>query len=153
MNVETAPMTVVGIGNLLMGDDGVGVHVINELEKIGPLPGVALRDLGTSSMDLLDVFLASRRVIVVDAVAGGQEAGTVYRLTPDALHSDSRVRLSAHDSQLGDVIAAARSLGSTAEVVIFGIEPKTVEAAPGLSESVSEAAERVVRLIVSEVLL
>lgn len=66
---------VVGIGNLLLGDEGVGVHVVSRLKESALPPGVEAVDVGTNSYDLIDCLYESERLIVIDAMQGGGEPG------------------------------------------------------------------------------
>ena len=70
---------VVGIGNLLMQDDGVGVHAIRQLEELGLPEEIGLIDGGTHSYDLVDIFCEANKLIIVDAMQAGGEPGTIYR--------------------------------------------------------------------------
>ncbi len=70
---------VLGLGNILLGDEGVGVHVVEELRRAGGLPGVELVDGGTAGFSLLPYFDGARLVVVVDAAADGAPPGTWFR--------------------------------------------------------------------------
>ncbi len=121
---ETKPILVLGLGNILLRDEGVGVRVVEALEAAGVPDTVELCDGGTFSFDLLDVLANRRRVIVVDAVNGPFAPGTVVRLTPDELADASGDKLSVHDFGLIDTLTAAARLGvSPQEVVIVGVQP------------------------------
>ena len=76
---------VIGIGNILLRDDGIGVHLINELQTENFKYDVDLIDGGTSTFDLLGYFLDNEKIIVVDSLKGGHEPGTIYRITPEEL--------------------------------------------------------------------
>lgn len=143
---------VVGIGNLLLQDDGVGVHVIRALEQ-RPLPSdVELLDGGTAGCDLLPFLTGAEKIIVVDAVQGGGPPGAVYRLTPEdcggpqadgaiSLH-DLGVLVVLHDLQLLE--------GRSVPVVIIGIEPGQIDVGMELTPEVEARIPQVVNLIVRE---
>lgn len=144
--------TIVGIGNVLMGDDGVGIHVINRLEQSAVVQYASLRDLGTSAVDLLQDLMTERRVIVVDAIEGGHRPGTVYRFTPEMLPGSTNPWSSSHASRLGDVLATAKSLGGDADVLILGVEPERIAPTTELSPQALVAVEQIVGLVIDEVL-
>ncbi|WP_025690868.1 HyaD/HybD family hydrogenase maturation endopeptidase [Paenibacillus zanthoxyli] len=120
---ETA---VIGIGNILLKDDGIGVHTIRELEKEDLPSTVELVDGGTSTLAMLSYFLEYRKIIVIDALRAGLEPGTIYRIRPEDLAGYEKGNLSIHDVQILDVVKMARMLGAAPDVIIFGIEPQEI---------------------------
>lgn len=146
-------MLIIGCGNLLRGDDGVGVHVVRELEKLS-LPGkVKIIDAGTRSLDMLFQMEAEDKVVIIDAVKGGLEAGTIYRLTKEDLSSPEATPISLHEVKLeyalrmGDRIWGERS---PREIVIFGVEAASLIQGIGLSPKVEECLPKLVNLILEE---
>lgn len=122
-----AKIAVLGIGNILMKDDGAGVEVVNRLEKMSWPENVSFIDGGTAILSLLDVFINHQKIIVVDTLKGGHEAGTIYRLTPEQLGTWKIEKMSLHDVQVLDVLRMAALFNSHPEVIIYGIEPYTIE--------------------------
>jgi len=150
MNEDT-PILVLGVGNVLMGDEGVGVHVVRRLSEIALPDGVECLDGGTGSFLLLDPMQRARRVILVDATLDGQPAGTVTRLTP-RFSADYPTTLTAHDIGLKDLLDAAYLTGRPLDVTLFAIsiDPPAglgMELSPGIAERVPEIA----RLVMEEV--
>ncbi|MFQ6117317.1 MAG: hydrogenase maturation protease [Candidatus Bipolaricaulia bacterium] len=141
---------VLGLGNLLMGDEGVGVHVIRRLQELELPPGVEPVDGGTAGIDLLPVFKEAARVIVVDAVRAGGEAGSIYRFGPKELEEASQEALSLHQLSLGEVLQAASLLGIEPEVTIIGVEPKQIAPGMEISPELTEALPRVIEVILEE---
>lgn len=137
---------VVGVGNLIMQDDGVGVHVINCLSQMNIPEEVELIDAGTNSYDLVDFYGRGDIIIVVDAMKAGGEPGTIYRAPLDqlGLQLDTSIT-SVHD--LGFVQAAqhVNMLGHYPEILVFGIEPAELgfglELSPVLAGKVARVAE------------
>jgi len=142
---------VLGIGNLLLADDGVGVHTVQALQERGALPHVDLVDAGTSTVDMLDLFTAGEKVIVIDAIHGGHEPGTIYRLPLDAIDVRQPANVSIHDAQLLEVVAMARMLGSEPDIVVLGVEPEVIRPSLELSATVAAAIPRLVEAIEHEV--
>ena len=147
-----AQIAIFGLGNPLMSDEGIGIHVIETLERRGDLPaGVALIDLGTGGMRLLHQIEGRRKLIFVDCVQMGQQAGVLQRFRPDEVRSKKEhARSSLHEGDLLETLALAKDLGSLPEdVVIFGIEPERIEPglelSPVLAASLEEYAEQVFR--------
>ena len=100
-NPEAKRVLVLGIGNVLMGDEGVGVSVVQQLDRANLPAGVEYLDGGTGSFQLLEPLGRARRVILIDATDDGRPVGSVTRLTP-RFSSDYPRRLTAHDIGLGE---------------------------------------------------
>jgi len=81
-------IAVIGVGNILMGDEGVGVEVVRRLERLKYLGDVELIDAGTAFLDVVLELRSFEKVIIIDAVHGGEAAGTVYRFTLDDVEGD-----------------------------------------------------------------
>jgi len=120
MTEAAGKLLVLGIGNVLMGDEGVGVHVIRHLEKEEIPGGVELLDGGTGSFLLLDPMQLARRVILVDATLDENPPGTVRRLAP-RFSTDYPRTLAAHDIGLKDLLDAFYLLGHQVDVVLFAV--------------------------------
>ena len=109
---------VLGIGNTLLGDEGVGVAVVDQLTREGGLPGhVDLLDGGTGSLVLLEPMREAGRMILVDATADGQPPGTVRRLEP-RFSSEYPASLTAHDIGLRDLLDSFYMLGDEVPQVV-----------------------------------
>jgi len=117
---EAGKLLVLGIGNVLMGDEGVGVHVVRHLEKEDVPAGVELLDGGTGSFLLLDPMQLARKVILIDATLDANPPGTVRRLAP-RFSTDYPRTLAAHDIGLKDLLDAFYLLGHNVDVVLFAV--------------------------------
>lgn len=146
------PILVLGIGNILLRDEGVGVRVIERMQQI-PLPeDVELVDGGTAGADLLDVLADRRKVIVIDAVEADCEPGTVLRFSADDLTEPDGVGMSLHELGLGQALKMTKQLGSEPkEVVVFGIKPKDISCGLELSEEIAASVPKVVELVLAEI--
>jgi len=133
-----ATILVLGIGNLVMGDDGVGVRVIQKLQRdYHPHPDVAVMDGGTLGLDLLPRLEGIERLIVVDALETGEPAGTLVRLTGSQIPLALETRVSAHQMGLRDLLAVARLMGhAPGEMVLLGVQPGSSGMGYGLTPAV-----------------
>jgi len=113
-------LLVLGIGNILMADEGVGVHVVRHIEREAIPDGVELLDGGTGSFLLLDPMQLARKVILVDATLDENSPGTVRRLVP-RFSTDYPRTLAAHDIGLKDLLDAFYLLGHEVDVVLFAV--------------------------------
>ena len=141
---------IIGIGNLILKDEGVGVHVIRRLQSKDLPPEVELIDGGTSTMELLGIIQEADRIIVVDAVRAGGEPGTIYRVSPEDLISETERPLSLHQVGLLEVLGMAKQLGACGNVVIIGIEPKEVSWGTELTGELETRVPRLMEAVLDE---
>jgi len=141
---------ILGVGNLLLKDEGIGVHVVQALKGMLLPDGVEVVDGGTSP-DLPYLVEGADKLIVVDAVQAGGEPGSIYRLTPEDVAARPDALLSAHQM---DLLASLRTLrldGGPKEVVIIGVEPEEIgwglEPSPKLQERLLEIIKATLREI------
>jgi hydrogenase maturation protease len=132
---------VLGVGNPIMSDDGVGLALLARLEQARPSHRVAYVDGGTGGMSLLPEVEAAARLLVLDAVAGGQP-GEVRHLSGDEIPRLLASKLSPHQIGLLDVLTAARLRGAEPALIeVVGVVPASVELAIGLTEPVQAALD------------
>lgn len=141
--------TLVGIGNILLGDDGVGVWLIQRLLAAYRFePEIEILDGGTLGLGLVTYLSDTDRLLIVDAAATGAAPGSVVVLRGSDVPAILRATLSAHEASLCDLLAALTLLGRTpAEFVAVGIEPENLMPSVDLSTCVRSSlgeAERVV---------
>lgn len=142
-------ITVMGIGNPLVKDEGVGVRVIETIMASLAFPeNVTVLDAGTMGMGILNLFKACDYLLVVDAVDGtGEPAGTVVRLSPEDL-APNQVLHSLHDMRLVDVLDAATLMGTRPEAECVGIQVLDMDGvAIGLTEPVEAAVPAAVAAV------
>jgi hydrogenase maturation protease len=143
---------VVGVGNVLMGDDGIGVRAVHEIANRFQLPeGVEVLDGGTSGLELLSYFSGREHVIIVDAVSSGLPPGTVVRIEGEDVPAKFMTKISPHQLGLSDVLAAATITGKLPpKMVLLGVEPKRVEVGLGISEEVEKSFEKLIDAVGQE---
>ena len=131
---------VLGLGNLVHSDDGVGVHAIQRLQRDPRVPpGIVLLDGGTHGLGLLPHVLGFSRLLVVDAVDAGEPPGTVVRFEGSALHGLPG-KSSVHQLGFADMMVALKLLGEAPpELVVFGVQPLSTEWSSELTPPVLEA--------------
>jgi len=136
----SASVLVLGVGNVLMGDEGVGVQILRQLELEVPIAGVRLLDGGTGGVNLLAEFDGVERVILIDATRDGNPAGTITYLQPQRVGELPR-GLGAHDFGLKDLFAAAALLGRLPELHLYTIaveevRPMCMELSPAVARAI-----------------
>jgi len=143
---------IIGVGNPLMGDDGVGIAVVERLQQETLPAGVEVVDGGTGGLTLLDLMAGADRVILVDAVETGRPPGTVIRLAgADLMLPEQAPAFSLHETALPSVFALGRELGVLPRsLVLFGVQPASVERRMGLSPAVAAAVAEVAGRVLAE---
>jgi hydrogenase maturation protease len=122
---EPGRIVILGVGNLLLTDEGVGPTTIAYLVERWRFPQhVELVDGATAGLELMNVFGGAAHLVVVDTVFGGAEPGAIYRFHPDQVPSGVRYRTSIHQITFLDAWIMARILGPVPEIVIVGVEPE-----------------------------
>ncbi|AGL03458.1 hydrogenase maturation protease [Desulfoscipio gibsoniae] len=142
---------VLGLGNLIMSDDGLGVYAVNELKKQKWLPGAAILEVGTSIINYLEEISHAQNIIVIDAISFGYPPGKIYRFNFDDIDWPS-ASLDAHGISLPAIIAMARVISRLpAKVIIYGIEPAFVLLGSKLSEPVNKSLPLLIEKVSREV--
>jgi hydrogenase maturation protease len=164
-------IVVIGLGNTLMADEGIGCAVVAHfidrqqeypgVEHIAAVPaaakqweyhGVEFIDGGTGGMKLLHIISGRKKVIIIDCAAMGTEPGTIKRFSPEQAKSVKQLsHYSLHEADVLQIIEMSRKLGECPEtIVIFGIEPKSVEHGRELSEALSRRLSEYIETIEKE---
>ncbi|RMG67537.1 MAG: hydrogenase maturation protease [Nitrospirae bacterium] len=143
---------VVGIGNTLMSDDGVGVFTIEELARRYDLPeNVELIDGGTKGIELLPYLEGSSKLLFIDAVNFGKEPGYIGEIEKHKVAEYFQTKLSVHQIALPDMLGAGMFLGSLPEeIYLIGIQPESVEIGYGLSPTIRERLDSFIDKIVEK---
>jgi hydrogenase maturation protease len=143
---------ILGIGNLILKDEGAGVHVIERLKDMALPSDVEVIDGGTMGIDLLYYIEGRKKVIVIDAVNTDGPAGTIYRFTDKDLEDKKECLRSAHDIDFTDVLKTADLLGKKPDEVIFiGIKPEDISEGIGLSPSIEGRIPQIIELVLKEI--
>ncbi|NLF01376.1 MAG: hydrogenase maturation protease [Anaerolineales bacterium] len=152
-SVALSPVLVIGFGSPFRSDDGVGPRIIEELQVCALPSYVELIDGGTEGLDIVHLVEGRRKVIVIDAASMGQRPGSFVRFTMnDASLLDHRDAVSAHVAALGDGLRLAQALGVLpSDVVIFGLQPVSLDWGRGLSPEVEAAVPDLVVSVLAEI--
>ena len=119
---------VLGVGNILFRDEGVGVRVAETLDQYYEFPeNVTVMDGGTLGLNLLGTISETDHLIVVDCVRNGGESGDLYRISGDAIPERVRAKNSLHQVDLLESLTLCQALGPPPETVILGVEPLDME--------------------------
>lgn len=147
-------IAIIGVGNILLGDEGIGVHVVRELENARLPKNVEVYDCGVSGMKILNILEGFDKAIIIDAVKAGGKPGEIYRFAlEEALTGDIRMT-SLHELDLITAIKIAKLTNAyklPKEVVVIGVEPKSLEESLELSPEVKKAIPEVIKLVFKEI--
>ena len=143
---------MLGVGNILLSDDGVGVHTIRRLQKVAQLPEeIQVVDGGTSGLDLLHYLEGVSHLVIVDAMEVNRPPGTLTRLTGDEVPAYLSTKMSPHEIGLPDMLFAAKLRDLyPEEVVIWGVQPATTEVGLDLSPPVAGQVDALVENVLAE---
>jgi len=139
---------VVGIGNVLLRDEGIGCHVVHAMEGI-PLPDVEIIDGGTC-LDVLQLLEDADKLVIVDAVKGGGTPGQIYRFHLDDITLEQKPFLSLHDVGLVDNLMLMQLWYNMGEAVIIGVEPREINWGLELSPELREKMPQIIDAILAE---
>jgi len=143
---------VLGLGNILLSDEGLGVRVVERLEESYRFPPeIQVMDGGTLGLDLLPYLEGVDHLLVIDALEIGEEPGTIARLVGDEVPASLSVKISPHQMGLADLLAAARLQGLyPQEVVLLGMQPASIDTGLDLSPPVQAHLDRLIDEVLIE---
>jgi hydrogenase maturation protease len=133
-------IVVIGLGNILFSDEGIGVHLVRKLsENQNKFPSVEFIDAGTGGMNVLHLIANRKKAVIIDCVKMGKKPGTIKRFEPaDVQTTKKMTHFSLHEADILRIIELSRQLGECPnQIVIFGIEPESLELGQKLSKTLS----------------
>ena len=150
--VSKPTVLILGIGNLVMSDDGVGVKVVQKLQREYLLPDfVDIMDGGTLGLDILPRLEGIERLIVVDAIETGDIPGTLVRLVGDEIPLALETKVSPHQMGLKDLLTVSLLMGhAPREMVLIGVQPGSIEMDTELTPEVGVQVDTMLDLILKE---
>lgn len=145
-------ITLLGLGNILLQDEGIGVHVVQAIkDRYSLSPDVELVDGGTMGLDLLPIFQDSQKVLIIDAVDFGKPPGHVGTIEGRHIPSVLSSKLSVHHIGLSDVLFAATLMNETPpEVCLIGIQPKNLDVGLDMTPEVRENFDTLVSMAIKK---
>jgi hydrogenase maturation protease len=141
---------IVGIGNLLCRDEGIGVHVIQEIRNLKLPDHIDLLDMGTSTMDLISYLGGVKKLIVIDAMKAGGTPGTIYKCRPEDLLPEEEGPISLHEIGLLESLNMSQKMGMKIDTVIIGVEPKVLDWGMELSGEVKSKIPAIIEAVLKE---
>jgi hydrogenase maturation protease len=147
------PTIIVGLGNPLMSDEGIGVYLVNRLSEFSEdYPGVDFIDAGTGGLNLLHLFEDREKVILIDCANMEEEPGTIKKFTPEQVKSVKQLaHQSLHEQDLMKIINMAKMLGQLPkQIVIFGIQPENVSLGQTISFELEKRIGEYINMICTE---
>jgi hydrogenase maturation protease len=143
---------VLGIGNVLLTDEGIGVRALKELERRYTFPAnVELLDGGTAGIELLRHIRNRDCLIIIDAMKCSQKPGTVVRVEGDDVPAAFRTRISPHQLGLSDLLAAAMLTDEIPKnLVLFGVEPESIDIGLDLTDTVEASVDKLIGAVADE---
>ncbi len=153
---DSAPsysILILGVGNILLGDEGVGVRVVEAMSEMKLPDNVELMDGGTASIDILEYLKNRKKVIVIDAVqGGGEEPGSVYRFTPDDIKVKQLFYTSLHQTGLMESLKTLEYIGEPLKnIIIFGVEVEKLGWSLELSPKITAIVPRLIEKVLEEI--
>lgn len=141
---------IVGFGNKFRSDDGIGIRIIKELEKLEFFKDIEIIDGGTSGTDLIFWIKNCEKIIIIDAIDTGKNTGDIININVDDIEEFERKdyrSLSLHDLNLADILKLIKALKINTRISIIGIKPKSVD----FGDKLSPEIERKIPELISEI--
>jgi len=150
MHNSTLNILVLGLGNMLLSDEGVGIKALEELQRRYDYSGnVEIVDGGTIGLELLPYFEGRSHILIIDAVKTGKKPGTIVKIEDPPAYF--RTRTSPHQIGLADVMGVAAITDILPrDITLFGIEPKQISTGLDLSTEVAQNVSRLVEIVAAE---
>jgi hydrogenase maturation protease len=151
MESNRKKILILGVGNVLLKDEGIGVRVAEKMMEMSLPPDVEVLDGGVKGLDLLYYIEGREKIVVVDAVKAGAPPGTLFRFTDRDLAGKKGVMRSAHGIDFSDVVAISGFMGNKPEIVFLGIEPESLDASMELSPLMEKNIPILINLVLKEI--
>lgn len=153
-NKSRENILIVGVGNRLLGDEGVGLHIIDNLLQIPMPPYVNIIDCGCDLLNLMPYLNKPYKIIIIDAIRAGKKPGEIYKFDYSELEITEVKIYSAHQVGVIDSLGLLKQICpslANSEIILIGIEPKVIEPSADLSKEVKESIPDVTKLILDNV--
>lgn len=143
---------ILGVGNILLSDEGVGVNVVQTLEKHGDFaPHFDIVDGGTCGMELLDCMAKRKHLIIIDAILANKKPGEITLLHNEQVPAFFSRKISPHQLGICDVLSALKLTDEFPEYLcLIGIQPESLEPKIGLSDSIQAVFPQILRCLTQQ---
>jgi hydrogenase maturation protease len=147
-----ARIVVLGLGNVLLKDEGVGIHVVHALQDSQPPPDIDLEVIdGGTSPEALYLVEGADKLIIIDTARGGSDPGSVYRFRPAEITLDDKDYVSLHQIGILESLKTMECMGEgPKDTVILGVEPKEIAWGLELSPELEHKIPQIVKLVMEE---
>jgi len=142
---------LLGVGNVILGDEGLGVQVVNRMSEMGLPDYVEAIDGGTLGLSLLNLLEGVTKLVIIDCLNAGAEPGSIFRFHPDDITVEGNVDLSFHDLGLIEVLTMAKVMEILPETIIFGVQPEKVDWDLKLSPIIEAKIPKLIELVMAEI--
>lgn len=145
---------IVGVGNRLMGDEGIGPHIIDNLLRLDMPGDVLCLDCGCDLLNLVSYMDRPRKIVVIDAIRAGARPGRIHRFDFSDFESIQTRTKSAHQLQTADALRLLKQVCpclADCEITVIGVEPKAIGLGTELSKEVTESIAILTRLVLAEI--
>lgn len=143
---------ILGIGNILMQDDGIGIHVLNELKKMNLPDQVELMDGGTGGFHLIPIIEGKKKLIILDAILSEDKPGSVYRLKFEDIDYKNTPNISLHEAGIIEALKLSSVHEKMPETVIIGVRPKEYKTfGLDVTPEIRKIFPKVIELVLKEV--
>jgi len=150
--MHSPKIMVMGVGNILLSDEGLGVRFLDELTKLELPENVEILEGGTAGLELVHLIQDVDFLIIVDALNANAEPGALFRFQPGDLQViPEQYEVSFHQIGIVEVLAMANVLGQAPQTLIFGIQPKSLEWGLEVSPEILELFPRLSELVIKEI--
>ena len=152
MDKQLKRIMVIGVGNVLMTDEGFGIHVVKRMEQMFEFPkNVEIVDGGVLGVHLLGIISKPDHLIVVDVVRGGGKPGDMYRIEQQDIPVRIRAKNSVHQVDFLEALALLQAMDHQPEVVVLGVEPEDIQTlCTDLTETTEKKVGPVIDLVLAE---
>lgn len=158
-NCSNKHVLVLGLGNILLRDEGIGVRVVEQLQKQSLPSNIDVIDGGTASLDVLLLAQNIDKLVIIDALKAGNKPGSIYKASFDASQRkeienafEHDCKISLHQMGLIDALAAAEKTNcAPKEIVIIGVEPQEIDYGLELTDEVKKKIPEIVSIVLKEI--
>ena len=143
-------VSIIGVGNILLGDEGFGIHVIQRMAKLELPSHIIIIDGGTGGIDLMSYLEQADRVIFIDVIMTQSPPGTIFKFTPEGVKQKNFPSLSLHQTGLLEVIKLAELMSIRPRITIIAVQPRRIDWGMELSPELAACVPKVIELALQE---